>query len=244
MKRQLLSLFKQPQLKPKDLWLTLILALLWLGATNLRPWIIQTRCAKDAAACAPASVEGLDRYSLGKNNGTAEDISTDTQIFTGVWAYGIPVALQVTRAVMTGGPIGAAFFIAGEDALLITQTLVLNGTANEIVRLFVQRPRPYVYGDPGYYGTNPANYTSFYSGHTSFSSAMNTALFLVLLGRAAPIWLLVLTGAGGQAITLLTGVTRILAGRHFFTDVMCGAIAGLVIAFWVALAHRTDRSAQ
>jgi membrane-associated phospholipid phosphatase len=244
MKRQLLSLFKQPQVKRKDLWLTLLGALLWLGATNLRPYIIQTRCAKDVSACSPSRVEGWDQYSLGKNNGTAEDISTDTQVVTGVLAYVVPTALQITRAVMTSSPMADAFFIAGQDALLITQTLVFNGTANEIVRLFVQRPRPYVYGDPSYYGSNFANYTSFYSGHTSFSSAMNTALFLVLLGRAAPLWLLVLAGAGGQAIVVLTGVTRILAGRHFFTDVFWGAVAGLVIAFLVALAHRTDQSAQ
>lgn len=244
MKRQLLSLFKQPQVKRKDLWLTLLGALLWLGATNIRPWVIQTRCAKNTAACSPSSVEGLDQFSLGKNNGTAEDLSTDTQIATGILAYTVPVALQVTRAIITDTPMGAAFFIAGQDLVLITQTLVFNGAANEVVRLFVQRPRPYVYGDPSYYGTNPANYTSFYSGHTSFSEAVNTALFLVLCGRAAPLWLLVLTGAGGQAITVLTGVTRILAGRHFFTDVLWGAVAGLVIATWIALVHRTDQSAQ
>ena len=240
MKRRLLSLFKTPRVTRKDVWITAFFALLWIGSTYLRPRFIDTHCAKDPTTCRSESVTGLDHYSLGKDSGTAEDLSTYSQIFTGTWAYLVPLSLHMTRAIALSNPLSGAFLLAGEDALLITETLVVNGSANEIVRLFAQRPRPYVYKDPTFFGVNPANYTSFYSGHTSFSSTMNAALFFVMLGRCAPIWLMFLTGVGGQTVVVFTGITRILAGRHFFTDVVWGAIAGFSIALMLAMGHRSE----
>jgi membrane-associated phospholipid phosphatase len=244
MKRQLLSLFKRPQVTRKDIWLTLAGGLLWLGLTHLRPLFIETRCAETPLLCSNSSVPLIDRYALGKQSSTAEDLSTDTQILSGAWAYLAPVGLHLGRAILEGGPWGAAFLLVGQDALLITETLVFNGSANELARLLVQRPRPYVYGNPTYYGANFANYTSFYSGHTSFSSATNNALFFAMLGRNAPVWFLIFTAAFGQMIILVTGVTRVLAGRHFLTDVLFGAAAGFFISLWVAIAHRGEDAAQ
>jgi membrane-associated phospholipid phosphatase len=242
MKRQLLSLLKRPKVTRKDIVLTLIGALLWTGLTALRPYVIETRCAKNPELCAPAGVSAVDRYALGKNSGPAEDLSTDTQIFSGTWAYLVPLTLHVTRALMSGTPIGAALFLVGEDSLLITEAMVFNGSLNEVARLTVQRPRPYVYGDPAYYGSNLQNYTSFYSGHTSFSSVMNNSLLFTMMSRAAPMWLLVLVGIAGQGVILLTALTRILAGRHFFTDVFAGVLAGLIISLAVALTHREPKT--
>jgi membrane-associated phospholipid phosphatase len=51
-------------------------------------------------------------------------------------------------------------------------------------------------------------------------------------------WLLVLVGVAGQGVILLTALTRVLAGRHFFTDVFVGVLAGLFISLLVALTHR------
>jgi membrane-associated phospholipid phosphatase len=238
MKRQLLSLLKRPKVTRKDIILTLLGGLLWLGLTALRPYVIETRCAKDPELCAPAGISAVDRYALGKNSGPAEDLSTDTQIFSGTWAYLVPLTLHVGRAILVGSPLSAGLYLAAEDALLITEALVFNGSLNEVARLTVQRPRPYVYGDPLYYGANLQNYTSFYSGHTSFSSVMNNSLLFTMMSRAAPMWLLVLVGVGGQAVILLTAMTRILAGRHFFTDVFVGVLAGLMISLIVALTHR------
>jgi membrane-associated phospholipid phosphatase len=238
MKRQLLSLLKRPKVTRKDIWLTLIGTLLWGALTSLRPYVIETRCAKNPELCAPAGVSAVDRYALGKNSGPAEDLSTDTQIFSGTWAYLLPLGLHVGRAVLAGSPLGAGLYLAAEDALLITEALVFNGSLNEVARLTVQRPRPYVYGDPAFYGSNLQNYTSFYSGHTSFSSVTNNSLLFVMMSRAAPLWLIILVGIAGQGVILITALTRILSGRHFFTDVFVGVLAGLIIAITVALTHR------
>jgi membrane-associated phospholipid phosphatase len=238
MKRQLLSLLKRPKVTRRDIALTAVGALLWVGLTALRPYVIEARCAKNPELCAPAGVSAIDRYALGKNSGPAEDLSTDTQIFSGTWAYLVPLTFHAGRAMMASTPIGAALFLAGEDALLITEALVFNGSLNEVARLTVQRPRPYVYGDPAYYGSNLQNYTSFYSGHTSFSSVMNNSLLFTMMSRAAPMWLLILVGVAGQGVILITALTRILAGRHFFTDVFVGVLAGLIISLLVALTHR------
>jgi membrane-associated phospholipid phosphatase len=65
---------------------------------------------------------------------------------------------------------------------------------------------------------------------------------LVLLGRGAPLWLLALTAFTGQALIFSTGLFRVLAGRHFVTDVIVGMLAGALVAFAVAYLHRPRAS--
>ncbi|MCY1007044.1 phosphatase PAP2 family protein [Nannocystis pusilla] len=52
---------------------------------------------------------------------------------------------------------------------------------------------------------------------------------------AVPAWLL----AVGLGAT--TGVLRVEAGKHFWTDVLFGSVAGTAIGVLVPLLHRNDR---
>ena len=137
----------------------------------------------------------------------------------------------------------AALAASGIDLVLFTQTAGINGMLTEIAHDFARRPRPFVYGDPNGRGRDPQNYTSFYSGHTSFASAAAAFLILTLLARGAPVWLLVLVGAGAELLVASTALFRMLAGRHFLSDVVCGALAGSAVALCVALAHRSKVTA-
>jgi membrane-associated phospholipid phosphatase len=66
-----------------------------------------------------------------------------------------------------------------------------------------------------------------------------SAAFLILLFRGAPTLILLLAGALGQGLIFSTAYFRILAGRHFLTDVICGAIAGTSVALVVTWLHRS-----
>lgn len=229
-----------PHITRKDFWLTIIPALLWLIGVYSRPYLIETHCAKKPGTCVPASVNFFDQPSLGLERSDADRLSFWTQDLSGVIALTTPALWNGTLAWM--GRISPALALGqtAVDLTIILQTAAWNGVATETTRLIVQRPRPFVYSRPEE-GNNPASYVSFYSGHTSFSAASMSALFMTLLGRDAPTPLLIVIGALAQILILSTAFFRVLAGRHFITDVLTGAVMGAFVALIVALFHRKRR---
>ncbi|HVV85679.1 MAG TPA: phosphatase PAP2 family protein [Kofleriaceae bacterium] len=125
------------------------------------------------------------------------------------------------------------------DALVILESTVLAVDLNQVVKFAVARERPLIH-DGRAYPANDAN-TSFYSGHTklAFALAVSAGTVSTLRGyRWAPaVWTsgLVLAGA--------TGYLRIAGDRHYFTDVMTGAVVGSAVGFAVPyFFHRVKRS--
>lgn len=124
------------------------------------------------------------------------------------------------------------------QTLLLLQSTAINGTLMETVRLVVQRPRPFVYLNPVQHGGAVANYTSFYSGHTSFAALAATAAFLSTLSSSPRTRQAVLIL--GLVLTLTTGALRVIAGRHFITDVLFGAWVGSIISLAVNSLHHWE----
>lgn len=89
------------------------------------------------------------------------------------------------------------------------------------------RARPELLLTQGIYGftwfADHGIYHSFPSGHTLRTFAGMTALSLRLPGMA---WLF-------MAAAVLEGVSRVMVLRHFPSDVVCGAMVGMVAALWV-----------
>ena len=221
----------------RDLFFILFPTVLWTLATFARPSVITPKCSLQPESCTKSSVLPVDQVSLGLEDGNADGYSFFTQNLSGVLAYTVPALWNTTRFTMGSiTPLGALAATL-TDWMIITQTVTWNGLLTEVSHLLSQRPRPFVYSSPTERGSDPAHYTSFYSGHTSFTAAANAALFFVLLSRGAPLLLLLISGVTFEVLVLATAYFRIMAGRHFFTDVVCGAIAGLVIASAIAFSH-------
>ena len=226
-----------PRLRRKDFFLTLAPALLWGVALFSRPYVLSPHCAEHPDTCLTSSVNRIDQPGLGLENSNADGFSYWTQNFSGVLALTAPAIWSGSLAVLGTVTPAIALEQAGIDLVLVLQTAAWNGLATETAHLLTERPRPFVYSRPTE-AQNPSNYTSFYSGHTSFAAASNTALLIILFARQAPTFLLLLTGALGQVLILSTAFFRVLAGRHFISDVLAGAIAGSCIALLVAYFHR------
>lgn len=214
----------------KDVFLCLLSLLIWGGLVLGRDSTIGTRCITSPASCTKESVPAIDQMSLGLENGDADGFSFLTQNISG----GLAVA-GIVGWNLIAPQAGALSAIAADLSILI-QSVAWNGVGTEVSH-FGGRPRPFVYENPKERGANPAHYTSFWSGHTSFAAAAMVALLLALIRRRAPDWLLLLSGAAGQTLILSTAVFRIFAGRHFLTDVVCGALAGGFFALYVAIAN-------
>jgi hypothetical protein len=119
-------------------------------------------------------------------------------------------------------------------------TLVLSGAAavsliNQTIKFTFGRSRPFVrFGDPNM-EHHPDDNLSFFSGHTSFTFALAVSAGMVAHRRhykAEPvIW------AGGLALAAGTGYLRIAGDKHYFSDVVLGAIAGtaagIVVPLWL-----------
>lgn len=227
----------KPQLNWSDIAWTLVPALLWLGAIYSRGAIIQPHCAQHPETCTAASLLPMDRPAIGLEAGKADGLSFTTQGLSGVLALSVPPLWHLGTIILgTATPMTAAIAL-GVDLVIFAQTAVWNGFLTESSHLVSQRPRPFVYTDPAR-AQDFSNYTSFYSGHTSFAATSTTYLFLTLAGRGAPVPLLIAAAASAYALTSLTGIYRVLAGRHFPTDVLIAALAGCFVAFAVALRHR------
>lgn len=233
------KLQRSPRLTRKDLLLTLLPVLLWALAIYARPYVISPYCAQRPNLCTSSNVNFVDQSSLGLERSDADGFSYFTQNLSGIFAFTVPGLWNGTLVMIGRISPFVALTQTAVDLTIIAQTSAWNGLFTESAHLLSQRPRPFVYNRPEE-GKNFSNYTSFYSGHTSFSAASTTALFLTLLGRHAPTPLLILVATLAQTLILSTAFFRILAGRHFITDVLAGALAGALIALIIALIHRSS----
>jgi len=151
----------------------------------------------------------------------------------GVLTVALPLAVQVGAG--WGEQLGQASLIYAQA---ITGTLLVT----DVVKRLVHRPRPYVYGaDPAIQafadGEGDDAYMSFFSGHSAstFAAAVAGGYLFGLRspskrGRAL-VW-------GGQlALASATANLRVRAGRHFYSDVIVGAVVGTGLALGIVRLH-------
>lgn len=219
----------------KNVALTLLLSLLWLTGVSLRSSVIDLKCLKSEQACSKESVLEIDRLSLGMEDARANHYSFLTQNLSGVLALAIPTLWNASAFMLGTGSMSFAILSGASDIVIVLQTASLNGLLTEVAHLIGQRPRPFVYLNPPDRGKDSAHYTSFYSGHTSFSAAALFAAYFILLRRKAPKLLLIPFVILGSALIFSTGYFRVLAGKHFLTDVISGASAGGLVAWIIHL---------
>jgi membrane-associated phospholipid phosphatase len=138
---------------------------------------------------------------------------------------------------------GGGFAEANTKRLLVYgQALALSVFANSLTKVLVGRPRPYMYSDDprvkeyaARQGTD--THLSLYSGHasTTFTAAVAGsylyAQFTSDKASRAFVWGFEL------ALAAATADLRTRAGKHFYSDVIFGAIIGAGVGFCVPYLH-------
>lgn len=126
-----------------------------------------------------------------------------------------------------------------EVGLIGIEVFMLNNGITLLTKSLSKRARPYVYNPdvPESYKLKKDALESFFSGHTSSSSAM-TYMFATTYTYYHPkdkmlpmIW----TVSAG--LPLLTGIYRIKAGKHYPSDVIVGYLAGAFVGILVPSLH-------
>ena len=225
---------EKPLLNRSDIALTLVPALLWVSLVHSRAALITPRCITEPLTCGAQTVFAPDRIVLGMASPLADAWSFRTQ-FAAAWlALLVPFFWSIFRR--------AKFREIATDMIIFLETILWNGVFTEAIRISVQRPRPFVYADPANLGKDPAHYTSFVSGHTSFTATSCVFLILTLIARKSPKVVTTFFTFTGIALVILTGLFRVLSGRHFVTDVVGGALVGAAVAFVVTQIHKRDQA--
>ncbi len=197
------------------------------AAGILVPYALTDTLIHPHCPCASSDVPSFDRWAIGYTSDTADTISTVT---AGV-AIAAPVVLDLLD-------VGASTPFL-EDSAVLAEALLVNGALVSAAKYSAQRPIPRVYSPalPAVVNS-PSDYRSFYSGHTSTTFAALTAASMTWTLRHGDAWWpWVVTGVVGTSVA----VERVLAGRHFPSDVVVGAAAGTLVGLAVPWLHARGR---
>ncbi len=186
---------------------------IWGGLFLLRPYLYSRYCAVTPTPCLVQTMNHIDQITFRLGNITADFWSNVLQNTVGTIALLMPWILTRKRI----QALNSFFFILS--------TTLINAALLEVTRAWIQRPRPLVYVNPSVEGLNADQYTSFYSGHTSFVALATTALYFLAPQRFKRAALFFSVGA-----TVTTGILRVWGGRHFPSDVIAGGVVGATLA--------------
>jgi len=219
---------------PIELTITLGGGVAWITTEALKSKLAPSSCRW----CEPPGIDLAVKNALRWQNTKPADI---TSYVTG-FALAPIAAFGLDALVVSSN--GGSFGEWGEDALVILESIVVAADVNQLVKFSVGRERPFVHdlspAEKNKTSQPSDNNLSFFSGHTTlgFSAAVSGGMVATLKGyKSAPyIW------ATGLTLAAATGYLRIAADRHYFIDVMTGAVWGTAAGLLVPWLHRPGKT--
>jgi membrane-associated phospholipid phosphatase len=217
-----------------DAVVTGVLGVGWIASEIAKPWLAPRACrvcSRDAAGR-----DTLNPVDRGVRDAVRWERSGGPDVASYVTGFALAPVSAYGGLALAAAHDGHASG-AGVDALLVTEAVVVAAAVNQAVKFAVGRERPFVHALPAdrkRATSQPSdNDLSFFSGHTTlaFSLASAAGTVATLRGyRAAP-----LVWASGIGLGVITGELRIAADKHYFSDVVTGALVGTAIGALVPL---------
>jgi membrane-associated phospholipid phosphatase len=181
---------------------------------------------------------GIDRSVVGNHDHRAAAIADGLSIGLAVLPVAYVIAdTALAAALHTRDQPG---WVMARDLVMVAEATLLNTVLFEMAKSAVMRPRPYTYlSDLGGYPADANALRSFYSGHsaTAFCGATEVSLLFTLEHAGAPLGAKIAVWTVSYLLAGSTAVLRVLAGKHFWTDVAVGSAVGIVACSIVPLAH-------
>ena len=202
------------------------LPVLGLGLVFASARLFRSQKAFCTPNCDPNDLNAFDRTTAGFWSpawGTASTFGL----------YGIAAASAMVLIADEG------FVDALNDSVVIAESALSATALSSVLTLAAGRPRPFMYGTKAPLSDrNSADAAlSFVSSHASVSFAIATSMFIASrrLHPTSKVPYLVL-GVGG-AIATFVATARVMAGEHFITDSIGGAIVGTAVGVLVPSLH-------
>jgi membrane-associated phospholipid phosphatase len=251
------------QAAPADKVVLLPAADLALTAGGMAFWLGTELLKNQLAPAACRICNGVDNSGLPTGPGAGQgglngvDAFFHDQLTGALWSrkgsdtisnilgFGLfPAGALLASAVATGnGSSGAGL----RGMVISIESLAVAGTLIQSIKYSASRKRPFVrYGHANdgstdaeaatYDVNNPDSHLSFPSGHTGATAALTvSAAMLATLqeSKAAPyLW------AGAAVCTVSVAALRMMAEKHYFTDVLVGAAVGAGSGVLVPWLHK------
>jgi hypothetical protein len=130
----------------------------------------------------------------------------------------------------------------GESLLLYGEAVSASLFLNGVTKYLVQRPRPYNYNPDARVAeyareAGKDSHLSFYSGHASTAFAAAVAGSYLFASGDADREIKVMVWAFEMALAGATTQLRVRAGKHFYSDVLVGAVVGSAVGFLIPALH-------
>lgn len=198
-------------------------------ALAIVPPVFGDRIVSPSCPCHKDDVNAIDRRTIGNASSAAATLSDVTAIA----AIAAPVGFELATL-----GLSRAFV---EDMVVFGQTVLVSNGLVSVIKLAVQRPRPETYATTDRAQLESTNaYVSFYSGHTTNTfAALSAASMILHLRYDTGVWPWVVTAMVGGSVA----IERVLAGKHFPTDVAVGAVAGVgegILIPYLHVKHPSD----
>jgi membrane-associated phospholipid phosphatase len=202
------------------------LPLLGIGLVLASSRLVRTQPAYCAPLCNPADLNPLDRTTAGFWN-----VGWSTVSDVGIYSL---MGLAAAVLVVDEGALPAL-----NDAVVVAESALSATALSSLVTVAAGRPRPFLYGEkaPLADRNSADGGLSFLSSHATVSFAIATSMYITERrlhpGAAFPYLVL----GAGIAMASFIGTARVMAGRHFITDSIGGAIVGTSIGVLVPALH-------
>lgn len=140
-------------------------------------------------------------------------------------------------------PVGAAALgLGSRDAqdLLARhyQVLTITYGSSYLIKAAFWRARPFLYfpNVSQWRSADPSNANSFPSSHVAIAFA-SAAFISTVAGQYWDQGYATMLTVGSYTLASMSAVLRIAAGRHFMSDVLAGALLGVIVGWGVPTAH-------
>ena len=210
---------------------------LYVGAAADQPVALPTQAPQ---------VSSFDRLALGHFRPDAARAS-DVLLYSLIAA---PLVIHGVEAGASGRDFGPRF---GTDALVLAETLAVTGLVTELFKGAIGRYRPFTYLDPSDFSgevrdelveeqSEPDVMRSWPSGHSSISFAMaaagSTLLAVKQKQAGGPVGPVVAVYGVTLGAATVTATLRVVAGKHYPSDVISGSFLGLGLGVAIPLLHQ------
>jgi membrane-associated phospholipid phosphatase len=220
-----------------DAAVTTVGGLWWITSEVMKADLVPEKCrwcyrAEDGADLLNPTDRGIRRRLLWKSTDTAASFSSALGFVVEPAAmFGLTALSAANDRAIDRFPV---------DALLITEATVLAADLNQVAKFLFARERPFVHYLPrapdavrALTDSPSDDNLSFFSGHTTLAFAVATSAGTINSLRnyrlAPVVW------GAGMSMAVTVAYLRIAADKHYFSDVVTGAIVGSIVGVGVPL---------
>lgn len=206
---------KDPSRPAFQLYAEVDIPVLGVGLVFAAARLIHVQKAFCAPLCDPSELNALDKTTAGFWSpawSTASDFGL----------YGVALGAAALLIADEG------FVDALNDAVVVAESALSATAVSSVLTLAAGRPRPFLYGEAAPLADRNSSDASlsFLSSHSSVAFGIATSTFMASrrLHPSSKVPFLVL--GLGLAASSFVGTARVMAGRHFISDAVGGAIVG------------------